>query len=106
MLQFRSKPSTEIVRDDPLFSVDGTQWCIPTTAPAWVGLELSAKFADEGLAAAQVFALRACLGEDGFAALRGAKSMSQVDLVTIINACVGRCVGPKSLTEPTTDSAN
>jgi hypothetical protein len=106
MLEFTSKPSTEILRDDPLFSVDGTEWCIPTTAPAWVGLEMSTRFADEGLGAAQVFALRTCLGEDGFAALRGAKSMSQVDLVAIINACVGRCVGPKSLTEPTTASAN
>jgi len=97
MFEFSSAPSTEdIVRDDVLFSVDGVKYSIPRTVPTWVGLEMSVLAIENGVGAAQVFALRTCLGETGFDALRQAKDITSEQLDTVIDVCVERCTGPKS----------
>lgn len=94
MIELSTKePSTEGIAREPLFSVDGTEYTVPVTVPAIAGLEIAQRLLDSGEAAAQLYALRVCLGPDGFAALRGAKDISSTDLATIISVCVAKCVG-------------
>ena len=98
-VRLASTPRDVPVRRVVLFSVDGTDYTVPVEVPAWVGMEYLHLVAGEdgqGFASARAtdFLLREVLGDGGYAAFRGAQSMSSAEFAQILTIVVRLAMGP------------
>lgn len=76
-----------------LFSIDGEMYSIPDPVPGYVSLETTHLWANEGEARATDWLMGELLGDDGYAALRGCKTITKAQIQQVMKICVERTMG-------------
>ena len=87
--------SADVVSDEriPLFSIDGTDYTMPAEVPGSVSMEATELWATEGEASATRWLMLELLGEDGWAALRGCKTITKAQTKQVIQIIVEHAMG-------------
>lgn len=98
LISLRSDPDREIKRV-PLFEIDDTEYSIPVKVEVNDALEYLHIGRTQGQEAQIDFMLGLLLGEEGYAALRAFRGLTEQNLMDVIKACrkvmTGSVRGPK-----------
>lgn len=78
---------------EPLFSIDDTEYTVPTEVRATMALEAMERTRTEGEPAATAWIMRELLGEEGWRVLRTSRAVSRSDLRTIMEICRQKVFG-------------
>lgn len=85
MINITTSPVTKDWRasQEPLFSIDGTEYGIPVEVPTNVGLKALRKVAELGETAGTHWLMVFVLGQDAWDALEGCQELTRADLEAI-----------------------
>jgi hypothetical protein len=87
--------SDDVVSEEriPLFSIDGTEYTMPAEVAGNVSMEATELWATEGEASATRWLMLELLGEDGWAALRGCKTITKAQMRQVVQIIVRHAMG-------------
>jgi hypothetical protein len=76
----RQENKDRFAKREPLFSVDGVEYTIPTVVPVSWTIRATNLAMNQGEAVALMYAMLKMLGEDGLEALQNCETLSNADL--------------------------
>ena len=94
--------SDDVVSEDriPLFSIDGTEYTMPAEVAGSVSMEATELWATQGEASATRWLMLELLGEDGWVALRGCKTITKAQMRQVVQILVQHAMGDEDPKAP------